>query len=616
MADYTLNTGKKYIKDIFDKEWFYNIPEYQRPYVWGKDQVEILLEDLTTAMERDSKKEYFLGCMIWNTKKASENVEYTYQDILDGQQRFITLYLLQGVLRDLSESEDLKQEVKERLRQEENVFRGIPKRNRIEFVIRDDADFLEEFLLPDNSTLRLAELKKISKEKEKGTSIRNMAKAIIVMNKWWIERKKQKQEKFQQYVNNFYIYLSNKVLALYLATPDNLDDAYNLFTVLNSRGLQLQVSDILRAQNLRAIKDSELRKIYAERWSNYENSIDAPFKSFDEFLWAIVFIKMKYRSDDNQSLTKGFDFMYKRGLLSRGSETFDTIGKYVKHFETISNNGIVEKETGYFFSNLIFILTTTFGNTFLPPLLHYRECFGEYRIVEFLIKLDNICSSSWLTGKRNLQSRIFMLLRRMDEHRKKYISAEEAADNLLSNEILRYDYQDEKASTLISLDELFDAFNNERWGSFSGSKINKTRYLLLKLDLLLSNFYTRLYYNRTQSSVEHLMPQKLNLNEWNIEEDDHKLWLHRLGNIILVDRKKNSSLSNSAYEIKKQKYKGAIENRANTNWLFLTFNNWDIEKIHDNHDRVLNLLKEYYKGNNIETLMKLKAKLNRGINVE
>lgn len=152
MADYTLNTGKKYIKDIFDKEWFYSIPEYQRPYVWGKDQVEILLEDLTNAMDRDSKKEYFLGCMIWNTKEdqdSSKKVEYTYQDILDGQQRFITLYLLQGVLRDLSESEELKQEVRGRLRQEENVFRGIPKRNRIEFVIRDDAEFLEKYLLPD-----------------------------------------------------------------------------------------------------------------------------------------------------------------------------------------------------------------------------------------------------------------------------------------------------------------------------------------------------------------------------------------------------------------------------------------------------------------------------------
>lgn len=53
----------------------------------------------------------------------------------------------------------------------------------------------------------------------------------------------------------FFRYLSNKVLALFLATPDNLDDAYNLFTVLNSRGVQLRAGDILKAQNLRHIQD-------------------------------------------------------------------------------------------------------------------------------------------------------------------------------------------------------------------------------------------------------------------------------------------------------------------------------------------------------------------------
>ena len=41
-----INTGKRYIKDIFAKENFYNIPEYQRPYVWSDDNIIDLLEDL------------------------------------------------------------------------------------------------------------------------------------------------------------------------------------------------------------------------------------------------------------------------------------------------------------------------------------------------------------------------------------------------------------------------------------------------------------------------------------------------------------------------------------------------------------------------------------------
>jgi uncharacterized protein with ParB-like and HNH nuclease domain len=64
MDNTTLITGKKYIKDIFSQEQFFNIPEYQRPYVWGEEQIVALLEDISKAMDNDMTKEYFLGCMI------------------------------------------------------------------------------------------------------------------------------------------------------------------------------------------------------------------------------------------------------------------------------------------------------------------------------------------------------------------------------------------------------------------------------------------------------------------------------------------------------------------------------------------------------------------------
>jgi uncharacterized protein with ParB-like and HNH nuclease domain len=249
MASYTLDTGKLYIKDIFASDSFYNIPEYQRPYVWGDEQVIALLEDISNAMEQDIKKEYFIGCMIWNTKVVQDGeFEYKCQDILDGQQRFITLYLLQGILRDISTSDDLKRKVAERIQQEEDEFDRIPERNRIEFEIRPDREFLDEFILTVDGTNNLEILGGIASASEVEISVKNMANAIIAMRDWW-EEKQSMQDDFQTYVKRFYGYLSSQVLTLYLATPDNLDDAYNLFTVLNSRGLQLQVSDILRNED-------------------------------------------------------------------------------------------------------------------------------------------------------------------------------------------------------------------------------------------------------------------------------------------------------------------------------------------------------------------------------
>jgi uncharacterized protein with ParB-like and HNH nuclease domain len=605
MSSYTLDTGKKYVKDIFSADSFYNVPEYQRPYVWGKYQLVTLLDDIRKAMERDKDKEYFLGCMVWNTKQSRKgDFSYTSQDILDGQQRFITLYLLQAVLRDLSKNRSLQDKIRNRIRQERDEFDGIPERNRIEFEIRKDKEFLEEYVLRNNGTKDSDALKEISQDKDHDVSIRNMAAAILELHSWFQDLSNEGLD-LQQYLKDFYTYLCTKVLVVYLSTPNNLDDAYNLFTVLNSRGLQLQASDILRAQNLRHIKNEEDRKGYAEKWEKYESAIDEPYNSFDEFLWAIVFIVMKYKSDDNQSLNKAFEFMYERNMLTRGEGTFEIVGRYSKHLQTVTSDDICSSDVGKFFVNLNYILTKTFGSAHVAPLMHYRECFKEFRIYDFLIRLDNLCSAYWLTGKGNLQSRIFIILRKMEEVAKQGGDLKDLASQFLDSPVLKYEYQDEKASTAVDIEYFLDFLDNEKWGEYAGQRINKTRYLLLKLDLLSGSLNSKLYFDRSTASVEHLMPRILGKASSSVSDLDHKKWVHRLGNIVLVDRKKNSSLSNKEFQAKKSKYKGSIEGRANTNYVFMSYNEWNVEKIRDNHYRVFDLLKTYYLGNSFEVVKNL-----------
>jgi uncharacterized protein with ParB-like and HNH nuclease domain len=618
MDNTTLITGKKYIKDIFSPEQFFNIPEYQRPYVWGEEQITALLEDVCKAMDTDSNKEYFLGCMIWNTRneKTAKNVEYTYQDILDGQQRFITLFLLHGVIRDISTKKSLKDNVQKRLVQEADDYNNIPARNRIEFEIRDDKDFLEKYIIEMDGTLNVAKLDEISDNPKAGASIRSMASGILIMKKWWDSKFAENVGSEEHYLADFYRYLSTKVLALYLATPNNLDDAYNLFTVLNSRGLQLQVSDILRAQNLRVIENAELRKLYALKWSDFENSISAPYRGFDDFLWSLVFIKMKYRSDDNKSLTKAFEFMFKRNMLIKGTETLDYVGKYLKHYESITNGSITNRESFNLFGNINFILSSVYGSQYLTPLMHYRECFGDKQIIEFMIKLDNLFSIGWLLGRRQSQTRTFIILRKMDFYaeaiKKKETTLEEAVEDFLNDPCMRYDFYDEEISSEkpINMDEFVSLLNTEKWGGFSGTRVNKTRYLLLKMDLLMGNAATILQYNKDSSSVEHLMPQKIEDTQWNIDSAKHKEWVHRLGNLSLIDKNKNSSLSNKLFHEKKIKYQGAIETRANTNFLFITNSEWNIDTIEANHKRTISLLTQYYEGNNLKTFLQIKKNLN------
>lgn len=613
MADDKLKKGNEYIKELFQPSRFYNIPEYQRPYVWSEDQINQLLEDLYEAMKRESQKEYFLGCMIWNTKTSvpdNNNKTYEYQDILDGQQRFITLYLLHAVIRDLSSEDSIKKKVAERLKQEEDKIDGIPEKIRVGFEIRDDQNFLDEFVNTEDGTLKKEELLNYQKRSDSSISTKNMANAIICMHRWWNDIMAKDFEKGQRELLDFFTFLSQKVLVLYLATDDNLDDAYNLFTVLNSRGVQLQTSDILRAQNLRNIPNPADRKNFAKKWSDLENTISKPFNSFDDFLWSLVYIKMKYSSDDNQTLSKGFEHLDKKGLLSKGEDTFRFADTFVKHYDAITNRSIKDDNSGLFFQNLNFILTSVAPASYITPLMFYRECFGNYRILDFLIKLDNLFSLPWLLGKKTSQTRMFILLRHMENIAKmRACSKEQGADEFLKNKVLDYDYDDPNASTVIDIEDFFNMLDKEDWGMYAGTRINKTRYLLLKLDLILSSVDSQLHFDKNKSSVEHLLPRKLNKNH-TIQKEIHEKWVHKLGNLVLLDRRKNASLSNKEYSDKKQKYKGAIESRANTNYVFMNNDHWSVDDIKRNHERVKNILKAYYAGNSLETLLSLKHKLS------
>ncbi|GAA4364034.1 hypothetical protein GCM10023185_33190 [Hymenobacter saemangeumensis] len=127
--------------------------------------------------------------------------------------------------------------------------------------------------------------------------------------------------------------------------------------------------------------------------------------------------------------------------------------------------------------------------------------------------------------------------------------------------------------------------------------------------MLTGNLNNKLHLNKAFTSVEHILLQKPSAPAWNISEEQHKEWLHRLGNIVLVDMKKNASLSNSSFLDKRHKYSSYIEGRANTNHVFITYLQWNVGTIQQNHTRVVNLLKSYYTGNSLQSFKELKKKL-------
>src|SRR5689334_23204020 len=76
----------------------FHVPRYQRPYAWSAEEAGELWEDIVETSQRPP----FIGSLIFNTEYA----ESGYLEIIDGQQRLLTITILCAVLRDVARDLD------------------------------------------------------------------------------------------------------------------------------------------------------------------------------------------------------------------------------------------------------------------------------------------------------------------------------------------------------------------------------------------------------------------------------------------------------------------------------------------------------------------------------
>lgn len=76
------------------QECFYVVPDYQREYVWTDKEIQQLLEDIDEQIDSGSDKEYFVGMIL-----VSPGSQKNHFEVIDGQQRLTTFYLLLCALR-------------------------------------------------------------------------------------------------------------------------------------------------------------------------------------------------------------------------------------------------------------------------------------------------------------------------------------------------------------------------------------------------------------------------------------------------------------------------------------------------------------------------------------
>jgi uncharacterized protein with ParB-like and HNH nuclease domain len=577
----TIDCDKAYIQEIFTN--WYSIPTYQRPYVWDTDQVEELLDCIKNAYEK-KEDQYFIGSIVYKkSEKEVDGVTYQEFELLDGQQRITTIFLIIAAIRDIviknkekfdkEEYEDTVNTCKSLIYQQKSKAKGIPERLRIVFDIRKDVrDFVDTYVKTDSSTDDENTLAINASSKTVNISIKHISNTLLVARKFFKEN--------LDIISDFFSYLLNKVLLVYIATED-LQDAFQLFTVMNNTGLKLTNSDILKAENLKHIDSDAKQQFWAIEWEAMESYFG---DDFDNFLSQIRTILVKRKADyalvkefnDNVYSEKRWNRSTKqwepcKALLKRGENTFEFIKDYYIQYQNIFDKNHFEETNSYEIYNYLNLMSKGLESDYWKaPVLMYFKKFKYENFLEFLKKLDNKLSIDWIIGI-NPTTRIDNMNAILA-----CIEKESKADDVLKSST--FDLNKTDFTTIID-------------GNIYGRKY--ARYLLLKVDML-SNSVDSPYIYPSMITIEHILPQNPSDNsQWkkDFSDEQREEWTDKIGNLTLLSRRKNTSQGNLDYEKKVEKYfKNNIETFPSIIKLFQENKEWKLANLQKRQQDVCKLL--------------------------
>jgi len=250
------------VGELFTGACVYRMPIFQRPYSWDEETAIELFSDVDRAMELSGRRpegEYFLGPIL--VAQSSSTAPF---QVVDGQQRLVTLSIIFAILRDLLPPGRLQAELQESLRRPEKALRGLPEESRIKLRQADHPSF-ESWLQTLGGTVSLPKEGETEATDRMLAAIKGIKAEIGKVDKRYVER-------LAGFILN-----NCRVVRIH---AQNLDEAYVLFRSLNSRGLPLNELDVIRAELVgTAAYDPSLAEEIAHCWDEIQAEI-----GHDEFL--------------------------------------------------------------------------------------------------------------------------------------------------------------------------------------------------------------------------------------------------------------------------------------------------------------------------------------------
>lgn len=516
------------------------VPPYQRAYSWTDDQIEELLRDLSDAM-RNKESEYFLGTVVLTKHLAGQHA------VIDGQQRLATVSILICAIRNhfysIGDAERADELHRDFLAKKE--LRGLSETPHLTLMASDNS-FYESQILPKPSQTAKAKSKKgyPASNEHLETAFRLCTEHVNTLTKTthtpanvlldWID------------------YLNEKAKVIVVEVNDEAA-AYTIFEVLNDRGLELSVSDLLKNFIFRLAGD-KVNEAQAH-WSKMVGILEG---SGAEEKVLKTFIRHAWTSSNG--ITREKDLYDKIRQHVNGKQRAVTFAQELSELALIyaaldNPSDELWKEFGSSVREAIEALQILKATQIRPLLLAIVTHFDPKEVRRTMPML--VC---WTVR--------FMVVGKLGSGPLEQGYADRAQE-VSSGKI-------KTASQLFEASKGFLSSDTEFEQAFAAARVSAqylARFYLRVLEKQSAAVGSELVINPNVDTVnlEHVMPQKRAPHWLNIPEEQHENYVKRLGNLALVDRELNEKIGNlpfaeKAKQLAKSKISMTCEIAKMTSW--------------------------------------------------
>ena len=257
----------------------FQIPLYQRPYSWGKEELDRLWEDLTEQVATDlaaessggSAASHFIGSVVL-APQVSFVSKLNRILVIDGQQRLTTLSIALAAIRDRLRAVEVL---------EVDDYSGADKIDGV-YLINQYEKRDDRYRLSPTQIDRASYNAIIRREVDAGSDD-NVGFAYNYFSRMVADHKEEDLQRLEETIGH------RMTLVEILAEKD--DNVYRIFESLNNTGKSLSQTDLLRNHVFMLLPESD-EEVYDEVWLPMQEELGP------DHLETLAWLDLVLRGDD------------------------------------------------------------------------------------------------------------------------------------------------------------------------------------------------------------------------------------------------------------------------------------------------------------------------------